>query len=258
MKMNYRSRRKRISVLIIIVIFSILVFGRPSMPNWLTSVTHYVGYPFWTVKQAITNNVTLQTKKSLIEENRKLKSRVETLVINEISNDILREENISLKEILGRSIYNNAILASVLVRPNSTLYDTFIIDIGGNNNVVNGDYVIINGDVVIGYVEETYSNTSLVKLFSSPGEETDIIIGEDNIATIAHGVGGGNFTVSLPRGVVVKVGDPIITPTIETQLFATVEEIISNPIDSFQTILFKNPVNISNIRFVQVMHLYEE
>jgi len=133
-----------------------------------------------------------------------------------------------------------------------------VIDVGRNNNVKEGDYVIAYGDVVVGYIDLAFPNTSLVKLLSSPGEQTNVILGKEEIAAVAEGIGGGNFTISLPRGVSVGIGDVIITPTIESQVIALVEEIIVNPTDSFQTILFKGPINLLSIRFVQVLHSYEE
>lgn len=258
--MNYRSRhkKKKISLILLILIILILIFVRPQMPNWIAKSTNFIASPIWSLKQSITDNTTIKSKKDLMDENRRLEEQLQRTLINKISNDLLREENASLKEMLGRSVYDNTILASVLVRPNSTLYDTFIIDIGKNNNINEGDYVIAYGDVVVGYVESTFSNTSLVKLFSSPGEQTDVIIGENEIAAVAEGIGGGNFTMSLPRGVLINKLDVIVTPTIESQILALVEEIIVNPTDSFQTILFKGPVNLSELRFVEVLHSYEE
>lgn len=258
--MNYRSRHKKrnYSLILLIIVILILVFVRPQMPNWVTKVTHYAASPIWSIKKSVTDDISVKSKKALLEENRTLLEELRRSQINKISNDLLREENISLKDLLGRNVYENTILASILVRPNSALYDTFIIDIGLNNNVKEGDYVIAYGDVVVGYIESAFSNTSLVKLFSSPGEQIDVIIGENEVSAVAEGLGGGNFKMSLPRGMVINKFDVIITPTIESQILALVEEIIVNPTDSFQTILFKSPVNLSEIRFVQVQHSYDE
>lgn len=260
MKMNYRSRhkKKKFSAVLLIIVILVLVFIRPTFPEWITKSAHYVASPIWGLKQSVTDNISVKSKKSLLKENRELRDELKRALINKISNDLLREENFSLKETLGRSVYENTILSSVLVRPNNTIYDTFIIDVGRNNNISEGDYVIAHGDVIVGYVESVFLNTSLVKLFSSPGEQIDVILGEEEIAAVAEGMGGGNFTISLPRGIEVHHGDTIITPTIEFQILALVEEIIVNPTDSFQTILFKGPVNLSELRFVEILHSYEE
>lgn len=258
--MNYHSRHKKKKYIFVIVLLVVLVlvFVRPNMPDWISKGAHFIGNPAWSIKQSVTDGISVRSKKSLLEENRKLQDELQRVLINKISNDLLREENISLKEMLGRSIYENTILGSVLVRPGNTLYDTFIIDVGTNNNIQEGDYVIAYGDVVVGYIESVFSNTSVVKLFSSPGEQTDVLLGSDQIAAVAEGIGGGNFTISLPRGVEIHVGDTIVTPTIESQIIALVEEVIVNPTDSFQTILFKGPITLSELRFIEVQHSYEE
>jgi len=80
-----------------------------------------------------------------------------------------------------------------------------------------------------------------------------VSIGPENIAAEAIGRGGGNFIVKLPRGVGVEKGDIITMPDISARIFAVVEEIESNPSDPFVTILFKNPVNFNEIKWVQVI-----
>ena len=142
------------------------------------------------------------------------------------SPQIFKEENILLKELLGRQIsdLDTAILAVVLTRPSVSLYDTFVIDIGEDFGVKDGDRVLVSGDIFIGTVDEVHGNTSIVKLFSSPGVFTPVFIGHENISVNAAGVGGGNFIAKLPRGVDVEKGYVVTMSDINTRVFAVIEE----------------------------------
>lgn len=160
-----------------------------------------------------------------------------------------------LKELLGRETFNikDAVLGAVLARPNVSPYDTFVIDIGKSSGIQKDDNVFVQGNVFIGKIDEVNKNTSTVILFSSPGQITQVSIGLQNISANAKGRGGGNFIVELPRGTEVEKGDIVTMLGIDIKLFAVVEEIESNPSDPFITILFKNPINMNDVKWVQVV-----
>jgi cell shape-determining protein MreC len=158
-----------------------------------------------------------------------------------------------LKELLGRTVFTNTILGAVLVRPNVSLYDTFVIDIGAREGISVGDLIVVSGDTIMGTISEVYNTTSKVKLFSTPGEITRVTIGASAISADAEGRGGGNFQAKLPRDVDVEEGDSVIMPGITQKLFGVVEKVVSNPTDPFKTILFKNPINSAEIEWVQVI-----
>ena len=68
----------------------------------------------------------------------------------------------------------------------------------------------------------------------------------------AIGRGGGNFEMILLRDFVLKEGTEIVLPGIVPFVLGKVKAIISDPRDSFQKALLVSPVNIQEIRFVQV------
>ena len=51
----------------------------------------------------------------------------------------------------------------------------------------------------------------------------------------------------------IEVGDNVSIANIGTNTFGIVEEIIVTPADQFQTILFKNPVNMNELGFVLIV-----
>jgi len=226
-------------------------------PQALSGFFHTVARPLWNAQQATVVAIEgvpryLQSKKKLIEENNTLQSRIKIMQLQLHSRNVLYEENKTLKELLGRGTAENMLLAAILSRPHSSLYDTFVIDIGQNDGVLEGARVVVSGDIVIGEIDTVFKNTSLVTLFSTPGVETEIVIGLQQIVATAIGRGGGNFIAQLPRDVGVEEGDSIVIPGVSIKLFGIVETIEVDITQPFQTILFKNPVNMAEIKWVQV------
>ncbi|MFQ5661873.1 MAG: rod shape-determining protein MreC [Candidatus Paceibacteria bacterium] len=244
----------------VLLVVLILALVQIIFPNSLSGVSNFVAAPFWksknfTVSKVANSAELLRSKRSLIEENNNLKAEIELNNLKLLSLDLFKEENIRLKELFDRQISStdNSILGVVLVRPSASLYDTLVIDVGAESDVSEGDYVFVSGDIFIGRINEVYKNTSLVKLFSSPGEITQVRVGLDGVSASAEGVGGGNFIAELPRGIGIEEGDMVVMPNISTRVFAVVEEIDADPSDPFLTVLFKNPINLNDIKWVQVL-----
>ena len=244
----------------VLVIIAIIIIVRIFSPSAFTNSAQFVSMPFWKAKNSSVEGVVnssqlLRSKRSLIFENDNLKAQIKSIEFELFELGLLRQENESLKELLGRETFDtsSAILGAVLARPNVSPYDTFVIDIGSSSGIKKGNDVFVKGDIFIGRISEVFSNTSTVTLFSSPGQITQITIGLQNISANAEGRGGGNFIVELPRGIDVEKGDIVTMPNIDTKLFAVVEEIEANPSDPFITILFKNPVNMNDVKWVQVI-----
>lgn len=164
----------------------------------------------------------------------------------------LTAENIDLKEILGRSIAKNTILSVVLRKPPQAPYDTLIIDTGKNNGVSVGDSVYALGNILIGRVAATYANYSKVKLFSNPGEKYEVLVGSHNIPATAVGRGGGSFEMILPRDSGVLVGDIVSVPSMTPSSLGVVSALVSEPAQAFVAVLIAAPVNMTQIRWVEV------
>jgi cell shape-determining protein MreC len=160
-------------------------------------------------------------------------------------------ENASLKEILGRKNESVSMtLAAILAKPSQSPYDTIIVDVGVEQGIKVGDKVFALGNVPIGYVAEAYPNTSKVILYSNSGEKTFAIVKEVSMEIV--GRGGGNFEMILPRDFTLAKEDQAVLPGIVPYVVGTVETIISDPRDSFIKALLVSPVNIQEIKFVQI------
>ena len=91
-----------------------------------------------------------------------------------------------------------------------------------------------------------------MKLFSTSGEESNAVLERGEIPVVLEGIGGGNFKITLPRDIAVERGDRILSPDIEANLVAIVEDVRLTQTDSFKTVLARSPVNIFSLRLVIV------
>lgn len=230
------------------------------------------------------------SKKSLLLENENLKNQLSEISNKESNYDTVLNENLSMKEALGRkNLSANMILGSILSKPNQSPYDTLIIDLGAKDGIIAKQRVFAIGNVPIGYISEVYPSSSKVVLYSNPGEKTEVIvplggnvggesvnpippvtvdttstntvpvdstnpetiIGKDTFMQVI-GRGGGNFEMILPRDAVMKKGAEAVLPGITPYTIGIVQTIISDPRDAFQKALLMSPVNIQDIKFVEV------
>lgn len=258
---NRRPARSRHALLLgalLGVLFIVLLAAEANVPEPLRSIAHFVSSPLLRFGSFVGIGGSdfielLNSKRALVEENRTLKAQAEEARLRLVGYELLLEENRDLKERFNRDSTLTTTLATILSRPPNTPYDTFIIDIGENAGLVRGQLVVAATAVVIGTVREVYPTTALVALYSSPGEQVEVEIGANALAARAMGRGSGNFIVRLPRGTAVSVGDAVTFPHLSPLVFALVEQVYESPTDSFITILFKNPVNLSQLRWVEVV-----
>ena len=241
--------------LVVVLIYSFLFTGIFSA---FSSALNFIMTPVWEIKEYVSDtgnsfSAGFYSKKSLILENRRLEEELDIARFKLLDRNLLFEENLELKEFLGRGVTGHTVFATVLVKPNRSLYDTFIIDVGDNAGIKNGNRVMYGGNVVIGKIVEVFSRTSKVLLLSSPGEFIDVVVGDDNIATVAYGRSSGNFELELPRDTNVQKGDMVVIPNIVPYVLGKVEHVESNSSNPFKKIFFKNPVNIFKIKWVEVI-----
>jgi cell shape-determining protein MreC len=194
----------------------------------------------------------VRSKYGLEVENQKLKDEIAARDAAALELDTLKSENESLKNTLGRTGKAQVTLGVIISRPPVSLYDTLVLDIGTNDGIKVGDKVYASGDVLIGDIAEVYSSESKVSLYSTPGRITPVLVGTSTIAASAMGKGGGNFVIKLPVSTKVVQGAVITIPHIRVHTFGVIDAIQVDSSDSLQTILFRSPVNVNQLQFVEV------
>lgn len=165
----------------------------------------------------------------------------------------LEKENTELKALLGRvPEKDGSELAVILSRPPHTPYDSLVIDIGENHGLASGDLVYAEMNYLIGHIEAVHPASSVVKLFSSPGEKIEVLLGSSTTPVIAEGRGSGNFYIKIPRNIEVKEGDPIVVPSLHSLILGSAEKVDAGEGEAYSYIYFKLPVNFNSLRYVQV------
>lgn len=255
-------------VLVTLFFISLFLFV-PSSSDKIIGGLQYIAFSLFSEKSAVLKNIKnyramVSFKESLYRENEQLKKQInlEEVQIGQLK--ALEIENGRLKELWGRKEKPNLVLAGILTRPNRSPYDTFIIDAGKDLGIGKGQRVFAYGNILIGTVKESYGHTSLVELFSSPGNVFEAKIGlsattsaaqagdEKNIVLKVSGHGGGSFEAALPAALVVNVGDAVMAPTLERTVIGYVEKILTDPRDPFVKILINSVVSLSSITEVEV------
>ena len=253
--------------IVVLVCAIIIVFA----PHAFSALFTTIARPFWRIDFSIDSG-SLSSPERLLAENERLRIELEELKASEGATSFIMAENEELKILLGRapsttqstsSISSSlselpadgAILAAVLKKPPAAPYDLIIIDAGHDRGISTSSMVYAAGRVLIGRVVDVTGETAKVKLFSSPGEKYDVLIGASRIPAVAVGRGGGHYEAQVSRESGVKEGDYVASPGMNDGPFGTVTTIASDAAQPFQTVYFSSSVNIYELRWVVVSNL---
>ncbi len=276
------KRRKFSTIAVIVVFLFISIYFRSALFSKLSYAAHFVFKPVVVLGNNIGYKFSstgdyFKNKKLIVLKNEELQAQLNEMSARVSNYSIVLDENNNLKEILGRKTEKvNMILSAILSKPNQSMYDTLIIDAGANQGIKIGEVVFALGNVPIGRIAEVDASSSKVVLFSNPKEKTEVVITPDHniikeavvsasgevLPPIVHtggnifmqvvGRGGGNFEMILPRDLILEKGTEVHLPGITPYILGVVQTIISDPRDAFQKALLTSPVNIQELKFVEV------
>jgi len=255
-KKQITKRKKIIRNIIGFGLFFIL--SAVGVLSWTGQIFNFVGRPIWKAENFVTrglNNINylVRTKASISNENHNLIEEISSLRINMADYQILKSDNDQLKEMLGRlPVKNNFILGNILAKPNHSPYDTIIIDIGSDNGVKGGDLVYADGTIPIGNIDKIYNKTSLVTLYTNPGQKIEGFINGTNASVELIGRGGGNFEMIIPLELSADKGTIVYLPGSTSLVIAIVDEIISQPSDPFKKVILSSPINVQDLKWIEV------
>ncbi len=252
-KRRVEKRRKLIATFLILAVIIFLVRG--PLENVFSVVFQTIGRPFWVFKNYLGNKeenmfVLFQSKASLAEENALLRQSIDQMSLESYSEESLRAENETLKTALGRKPESTLTLARVLATPPVSPYDTLVVDGGADHGIFPGMDAFVSGDFKVGTVTRVFKRSSIITLYSSPDTELDVRIGSSSIPALAHGAGGGNLEIMLPKGVAVAKGDLVEIPALAPQYAGVIEGVIAPEGTSLQTVFTKLPFNLYELQWV--------
>jgi cell shape-determining protein MreC len=255
-KKQIAKKKKLIKNFIFLLIF--LLLAGLGVFSYFRGFFYFIGRPIWKTEKVISEGIDnsgyiFKSKSSVYKENDNLLRENADLKISMIDYQILKNENLALKELFNRTTENkNLILSNILTKPNYSPYDTLIIDIGSNLNISVGDIVYGGSTSPIGVIDAVYDKTSLVTLYSNPGKVTQAMIEGTNTSVELVGRGGGNFEMTIPIDLPYTNGTFVYLPNIESKIVATIEDVISSPNDPVKKVLLSSPINVQNLKWVFV------
>ncbi len=170
----------------------------------------------------------------------------------------LELENAELRQLVGKRMEGdkatdaatNEVVATVLMRPPQLPFDSLVISTGIEDGINVGDQVYAFSSFPIGEIVSVNNSTSIVRLFSAPGNKIEVLIGTTTTAVIAEGRGGGNFFLKLPKVTEITKGDIVMRTYLPPEAFSTIESVDSTDGEAYTYAYFKLPVNIHNIVYV--------
>ena len=223
----------------------------------LSSVLHSVMTPVYTLGRSLSASVEssfdlFSSKEYLIGETHRLSSSLEEARLVALDRNLLYEENLALKERLDRLGDPYAILATVVLKPPFTPYDTLLIDVGERDGVSEGDKVAAIGTVLVGYVREVYTNSARVVLFSTPGEKHEGYLEGIEVPITIEGQGGGSMRARVPYGIEVAAGTVIAIPSISGGTVGVIEHLMFTEGDAYTEVYLRLPVNPFSLTHVDV------
>lgn len=253
-KKQIAKRKRIIKNFIFLIVF--LVLASSGIFAYTNGFLHFLGRPLWKTKNAVSNNISsieyiVRTKASVFKQNENLLNENKDLSAKMIDYQILKSENEEMKNMFSRGVVaKDFILANILTKPNYSPYDTLIVDIGNSLGVKVGDKVYSNTVIPIGDVTAVYDDTSLVTLYSNPGNTTEAMLDGTNTSIELVGRGGGNFETTIPTDLQFVKGGIVYLPDISTEVVAIIEDVISRPTDPAKKLLLSSPVNVQNLKWV--------
>jgi hypothetical protein len=195
--------------------------------------------------------VYIRDRKELRDEILQLEAQLAIESGNHATIGRLTFENEELRRHLGDT-GEERILGGVIARPPFVPYDLLVIDRGEKHGIIEGALVYHETDHVVGTISKVYEESSLVTLFSTAGVETTVYLYGPNVFAYAYGEGGGVIRISVPQGIEVPVGSPVVLPSIHTGDIGVVEHVMSSPAQPEQNAYVTFPVPIQSIRTVTV------
>jgi hypothetical protein len=145
----------------------------------------------------------------------------------------LAEKNAALSELGALAASGSVHPASTLtmyplMRDITTIYSSLILSKGFKDGVVEKDLVYVQGRKPVCVVAEVYDRTSLCRLLTASGEETESITETNSVTLFLKGDGGGMFIAEVPRDMPIALGEKILLKSDPSMTLGTVADIVRN------------------------------
>jgi len=242
--------------LVILFLVLLVIVGTPLRTPFRATLIALVS-PIWSVGHQGSSFMqkifpSIFSGMALATENELLKKEISALRAEYWRSEAIKNERDSLREFLGRSTTTdeNLLLAYVLAAPNFSPYDTLVLDVGNDTGIFQGAEVMTDGGFVIGRIKDVFETRSIAELYSSPGLTRDVLVGSARIPAVAHGVGGGNYHIELPKNTDTKEGDEVSVVGEVEEFLGVVDRVIVDEKTGITTLFLRLPINMTELSSV--------
>ena len=220
--MSKKSVLAVMTVAIAFLLLALAVQGRARLP-WLDRVIVAIAAPVNEKLVAVSNNADsvrdfFAALTTMQEENKKLKTEVETLSYANIQMAEIWAENQRLSNLLQyKNDAKNLKLqtAKVIGKNIGDIKDTVLINLGSNAGL-RENMAVVNASGLVGIIDETYPDASRVLLITSPRCKAGGIVLRANsrVVGVVNGLAGGDAVLqmsNMARDADIVEGDIIVT-----------------------------------------------
>lgn len=197
-----------------------------------------------------------ESKKALLQQNQNLQQELRLAKGNLFLAQAQLERLSSLVNLpISRLEDGQYWLGEVIARPRFLPYDILLLSVveqSETNQPTIGSRVTWQGNILLGEIVQLSGTTAKAKLYSSPNVKHRVFVGEEKIQGVLEGHGGGNFTITLPRGLDIKKNDKVFLPADPRFILGLVGEVVKSPENPSQIIYVKTPVNIYTLDWVEI------
>ena len=130
----------------------------------------------------------LSTHLEIYNEYQDIKSELNTLKEEKLTNDFLKLENKKLRNLINESVSSKEVLAKVLIDKESPFLKSIILNKGSKDNVKIG-MAIMDGSYLIGKIIEVNYTNSRALLLSDLNSKIPVMLLPDRIQAVVSGTG---------------------------------------------------------------------
>lgn len=223
---------------------------RHTAASFFLSIQKPFSYTGMTIKNSFSSiNAYVQSKKTLEEENRAMRSELQRIKNQEFLFSALEKNYTLLLETLDTAP-QGAIPAQVLTTPRSHSFDSIILNKGAQDGVTIHMKAVLDAVVLVGFVEEVFEHASRIRMLSSFNNETQLILEHTNAPIRVQGNGGGSFIVALPRNFPIEIGDRLFLNDARPLLAAFIESIDESESETIREAKAIIPFNPQELSFL--------
>ena len=202
-------RKTFFKIVITVILFGVLIFFNNfwAIKN-IRNITVWIFEPLMGLAGATSkifggSGLSREYALNLIQENHRLKTA-------NLELEKLKEENSSLKKIFGFKEEQRISLrgADVILYAQEMGKELLIIDQGKKDGISEGDVVVDENKILVGFIREVGNDFSKVSIASNPGETFAAELLPGKVRVVAKGIGGRALSLEfIPADAVVRKGD---------------------------------------------------